>query len=475
MVCKLHQKCMPQRVFVCLMAFLGLTIGNMMRFSMSLVLTFIAIPKQKKFKASECEVVRKNETVTREIIFEWDEKTQGQILGAFFYGYILTQMPAGIISDLFGPRRIAFWSTFLTSIITFLVGPITHIFDWIGLFVIRLFTGLFQGAFYASLHAVVAVWVPKTERGRLGTFVFVGAHMGNFGSVTITGFILYGLGQKRWEWLFYIYGGCGILWALLFFFMTYDNHTKCPEGLLKESEKSKLDDYYNSIKKKEKVKFFDMPWKYFATNLPVYALAVGLWGHCWGIFVMINNIPKFMASVLGFDVKSNGMYLGGAYLLMVLIAFASSAVVDWIEKKKLMSLTWNRIIFTTIGSALPSLGLIGVTYCECDGTCAFVCLIIGFGCMGTFYPSLKVNGIDLSTNYGGTIGATGHWLGTTAGAMGPPLVAAIAPDSTISQYRIVMWLSFILMSATNIFYILFASANVQKFNYYQPKPKEPAK
>nr|XP_024218352.1 putative inorganic phosphate cotransporter isoform X2 [Halyomorpha halys] len=463
---------MPQRVFVCMMAFIGLTLMFMMRFSLSLTLTFIALPKKSK-KAIEGSCIKpstKNETSSdRVVIFEWDEGIQGQLLGGFFYGYVLTQLPAGVISDLFGPRRVVFWSGFLTSIATIIVGPVTNTLDWFGLFILRILTGLFQGAFYASLHAVVAIWVPKTERGRLGTFVFVGAHVGNFGSVTITGFILHGLGQQRWQWLFFLYGGCGFVWSLLFFFMTYDNYTLCPDGLLKDDEKSKMDEYYSTTQKKEKVSFFDMPWKGFATNLPTYALAVGLWGHCWGLFVMINNIPKFMASVLGFDVKSNGMYLGGAYLFMTIIAFASGAASDWIEKKKIISLTWNRVVFTTIASVLPSLGLLAVSYCECDGTCAFVCLIAGMGCMGTFYPSLKVNGIDLSTNYGGTVGSTSHWLGTTAGAVGPPLVATLAPDSTIPQYRVVMWLSFILMSATNIFYILFASANVQKFNYYQPK------
>lgn len=75
--------------------------------------------------------------------------------------------------------------------------------------------------------------------------------MGNFGSVTITGLLLDSLGQSRWEWLFYFYGGFGFIWSLLFFFMTYDNHTLIPEGVMKDKEKEKLDEYFASIKKKE--------------------------------------------------------------------------------------------------------------------------------------------------------------------------------------------------------------------------------
>lgn len=34
--------------------------------------------------------------------FEWDEVQQGIILGAFFWGYMLTQLPGGVISQRFG-------------------------------------------------------------------------------------------------------------------------------------------------------------------------------------------------------------------------------------------------------------------------------------------------------------------------------------------------------------------------------------
>ena len=31
--------------------------------------------------------------------FDWDEETQGYVLGAFFYGYIVTQLPGGWIAS----------------------------------------------------------------------------------------------------------------------------------------------------------------------------------------------------------------------------------------------------------------------------------------------------------------------------------------------------------------------------------------
>ena len=36
--------------------------------------------------------------------FDWDEKTNGVILGMFFYGYVLTQVPGGRMAELVGGK-----------------------------------------------------------------------------------------------------------------------------------------------------------------------------------------------------------------------------------------------------------------------------------------------------------------------------------------------------------------------------------
>ena len=36
--------------------------------------------------------------------FDWDKKVQGNILSAFFYGYVCTQLLGGCISDKWGGK-----------------------------------------------------------------------------------------------------------------------------------------------------------------------------------------------------------------------------------------------------------------------------------------------------------------------------------------------------------------------------------
>lgn len=37
-------------------------------------------------------------------VYDWDSETQGWILGSFFYGYILTQIPGGYLARKYGAK-----------------------------------------------------------------------------------------------------------------------------------------------------------------------------------------------------------------------------------------------------------------------------------------------------------------------------------------------------------------------------------
>lgn len=52
--------------------------------------------------------------------FNWDEAEQGVILGAFFYGYILTQIPGGFLAEKYGGKWLFGCGTFITAVLTLL-------------------------------------------------------------------------------------------------------------------------------------------------------------------------------------------------------------------------------------------------------------------------------------------------------------------------------------------------------------------
>lgn len=67
----------------------------------------------------------------------------GWVLGAFFYGYLITQIPGGILATKFGGRWVFGIGIVMTAVLT-LVTPIAAITNVYFLMVVRALEGFFE-------------------------------------------------------------------------------------------------------------------------------------------------------------------------------------------------------------------------------------------------------------------------------------------------------------------------------------------
>ena len=61
--------------------------------------------------------------ILQEGSYEWSESLQGVILGSFFYGYIVSQIPGGILAEKFGGKKLYGYGVLVTAILT-LISPV---------------------------------------------------------------------------------------------------------------------------------------------------------------------------------------------------------------------------------------------------------------------------------------------------------------------------------------------------------------
>lgn len=59
------------------------------------------------------------------------------------------------------------------------------------------------------------------------------------------------------------------------------------------------------------------------------------------------------------------------------------------------------------------------------------------GFKGNFYPGMKVNSLDLSPNYAGSLMALTNGLGAIAGVVAPTFVGIFTPDVSEREFTIV--------------------------------------
>ena len=76
---------------------------------------------------------------------------------------------------------------------------------------------------------------------------------------------------------------------------------------------------------------------------------------------------------------------------------------------------------------LPAFGIIGASYAGCDETLVVVLFTLGVGVMGAFHPGMRVNGLDLSKHYAGTVMALVNGLGAVSGMISPVLIGRLTP------------------------------------------------
>ncbi len=98
---------------------------------------------------------------------------QGIILGAYYWGFVITQIPAGYLAGRFGARFI-FGGALLFSSIMVMFIPISTKVHWALFCVLRFLIGLAHGTIWPCMTVIMARWAPTSERGKLMSFVNAG-------------------------------------------------------------------------------------------------------------------------------------------------------------------------------------------------------------------------------------------------------------------------------------------------------------
>ncbi|KAF5285906.1 hypothetical protein FQA39_LY04367 [Lamprigera yunnana] len=462
-----------QRYVLGIMGFLGVINVYLLRVVLSIAIIEMVVPLNQTFheNSDTCpdsnDIAITNNTGNKQsdYLYDWSEKIQGLILSSFYWGYVLTHLPGGLIAERFGAKHSLGLSILSTAILTVITPFVVKAGDWPWLIFLRICIGLGEGIAFPSLSAILSKWVPSSERARIGTLVFSGAQMGNVIGNALSGFVIDATGS--WESVFYLFGGVGILWFIFWVLLCYSDPDTHP--YISDDEKNFLRKELTGITKDRKA----TPWRAILTSIPLWALVVAQLGHDWGLFTMITDLPKYMKSVLKFNVTQSGIMSALPYLVMWIVAMLSGWLCDFLIVKRYMTITFARKFFTSLASIGPGIFILAASYSGCNRVLTVLFFTIGMGFMGNFYSGIKVNALDLAPNYAGTCMAIVNGLGALSGIITPYLAGALTEDQTLTQWRVVFWITMGVFIVTNGVYVVFASGDEQWWNY--PDKNKPTK
>lgn len=145
----------------------------------------------------------------------------GAYMSAFYIGYVITQVPAGILADRFGVRLILGSTLVIEGLATWAMGSITS-FE-VG-FWLRVIVGLGAGADMACCARALMEWFPAKERGTAFGLLLAGPT----GGLLLANFLVPVLNSAfNWQMAFQIIGiAIAILGVLVYFLIKTTDEPK---------------------------------------------------------------------------------------------------------------------------------------------------------------------------------------------------------------------------------------------------------
>ncbi|XP_011506274.1 PREDICTED: sialin-like isoform X2 [Ceratosolen solmsi marchali] len=446
------------------MCFLALFNAYAMRACLSIAITEMVVPitvpeaVQDETCPSMDVKLPINQTKHFEGTYEWDEYTQGLILSSFYWGYIITHLPGGMIADKYGGKYTLGIGILLTAIFTLLTPLAVYWGESNALIALRILMGLGEGTTYPAINVLLAQWTPPEERSRTGSFVYAGALIGTIYATMVSGLILY-YSNTGWPTVFYVIGTTSIIWFVIWLLACYNNPRDHPfisideVNYLKERMSKHTHDEPSSV-----------PWKLILMSKPLWAVIIALIGFNWSILTIVTDLPKYMSGVLKFSVQNNGYLTSFVYLCMWIGGTASSCLADYLITKDYASITQVRKLGSILALPASASFIVAASYAGCDRVLVIGMFTIAMLLMGTAFPSVMVNALDLSPNYAGTLMALTNGLSALTGIASPYIIGIITPNQTLSEWRLVFWILFGMSVISNLIFLKYGSGKVEDWN-----------
>ncbi|WP_020657059.1 MFS transporter [Massilia niastensis] len=139
----------------------------------------------------------------------------GFVFSAFAWSYVLAQLPGGWLLDRFGSRVTYFFSIFLWSLFTLLVGTVGFFTGAAAvalLFALRFAVGAAEAPSFPANSRVTAAWFPTAERGTAAAIFNSAQYFATVLFAPLMGWLVHSYG---WQSVFYVMGALGIVVAFV--------------------------------------------------------------------------------------------------------------------------------------------------------------------------------------------------------------------------------------------------------------------
>eukprot|EP00276_Gloeochaete_wittrockiana_P004680 CAMPEP_0184660670 /NCGR_PEP_ID=MMETSP0308-20130426/34685_1 /TAXON_ID=38269 /ORGANISM="Gloeochaete witrockiana, Strain SAG 46.84" /LENGTH=517 /DNA_ID=CAMNT_0027101399 /DNA_START=246 /DNA_END=1799 /DNA_ORIENTATION=- len=378
--------------------------------------------------------------------YGWDKGTQGLALGAFFYGYVLTQVPGGWLSGKFGGKKVLAAGVSIWSLFTILTAEAARM-GVAPLLACRILMGLGEGVAFPSIHAMIPRWVPLAERSTAVAAVTAASYVGTVLAMSISPFLI---DNFDWPAVFYSFGLAGLLWVPLWLWKASDSPDRespreedttaehvvpNPELIITPTyDFSEAEKALSSEESRDSVgcstpsgstTVIDQPldrplWRKLASSKEVWAICINQYCQSWGFYVLLNWLPTYFYDVFKVDVANLAAFTLLPYAVQGGVGLASGVVADALIAKGMTVLSVRRLM-QIVGMLGPATFMLVAAYASRTAEEGTIYITCALALSSLTLAGVSVNHLDIAPRHAGIVFGLGNTTGQMAGLVAVPL------------------------------------------------------
>lgn len=276
--------------------------------------------------------------------FHLSAMEMGIVMSAFFWSYALLQLPAGMLADRFGQKKVLGFAVFWWSLATAATGLASGFRSLVAL---RVALGIGEAGAYPSNAGIASRWFPQKERATVAGIFDSGSKLG--GAIALP-LIAYLLATFDWKITFAITGSLGLIWCVVWQFTFKDSPADH-----KRVNAAELAHICNEQRlQPADVRKPGASWKRLFAHRNIWAMCIGFFMINYNSYFFITWLPTYLVKERGMSLMEMGFMASLPLVISMFVEVLAGWASDRVYSSGKLSLTATRKLFLVIGLVLAS-------------------------------------------------------------------------------------------------------------------------
>lgn len=361
--------------------------------------------------------------------FHFTTADMGFASGIFFVGYMVLQIPGGLLATKWSAKKTVLILMVLWS---FSAMSIAFVQTKSQFMVARFFLGIFEGGVWPAVLVLLATWFPQKERARANAFWMCCLPISAVIMAPLTGWLLTFL---TWRTVFIIEAMPPLIWAFVWYYIIADSPAKAKWASAEERKFVEESIAAENVGKTQNVSYVKA-----CTNKTVILLIVAYF--CWmsGFYGYTMWVPSVIKSFNGIGSGAVGILSAVPFIFAGIAMVINSAHSDK---------TQEREMHVALPLIVGAIGLIGGQYLATTPVVKMIFLCItAIGVYAPYGPFWAIPTRVLRPEVAGVAMGLINALGNLGGFFGPYLVGYIKTVSSGYMGFVVLAMFLLVTSVT---------------------------